>query len=129
MPDDTTDLICRYSDLLNRHGLDSPEAVAFLNEHDNDWRFVGLAKTARDLKQMYASRPAGKPGIRLTSEGCILREGEVLNARNRHRGLFERYFGDTWPVWWRQTVLALLLFGGIFLISLAIAMIYQTNHQ
>jgi hypothetical protein len=52
----TAERLAEYTVLMNRHGADSQEARAFLDEHRCDPEFVSLARVARDLKAALAAR-------------------------------------------------------------------------
>jgi hypothetical protein len=45
------ELLADYADLLNRHGIDSPEAADLIAVHRRDREFVGLARLSRALKE------------------------------------------------------------------------------
>jgi hypothetical protein len=44
-----------YADLLNRHGIDSPQAKQWLQDHKDDADLVELAQISRDLKAALAA--------------------------------------------------------------------------
>lgn len=49
----TNELLAAYAALMNRHGSDSPEAIAFVEAHAENEDFLDLAETARCLKKAF----------------------------------------------------------------------------
>lgn len=58
MPPSTRELLYEYTRLMNLFGLDSPEAIAFLQTNEYNVEFVELACLARQIKEHVPCNPA-----------------------------------------------------------------------
>jgi hypothetical protein len=58
---DTTSRLIRYAAVMNRHGVNSPEAARYLADHAADRKFTELACTARMVKQVLQVSGGGGP--------------------------------------------------------------------
>ncbi len=57
----TRELLAEYASLLNRHGVDSREASAFLTDHENNTEFCELAQLSNKLKRALTAPACGRP--------------------------------------------------------------------
>lgn len=48
-------LLAEYAMLINRHGVNSPEAARFAKAHERDKEFVELAELSRNLKKAFVA--------------------------------------------------------------------------
>jgi hypothetical protein len=48
---DVSTLLGQYAEIINTHGVDSPEAQEFVEHHGDDAEFVELAETANFLRR------------------------------------------------------------------------------
>jgi hypothetical protein len=55
----TAELLAEYALLLNRHGPDSPEAAAFVEEHRWDVPLMELCETSYLVKKALTEPPKG----------------------------------------------------------------------